>query len=93
MLSDAYPSFGVDAPPADQLPTYALVLYVADADETVAAAERAGATVQRAVEDMFDGSRRGTIVDPFGIRWMLGTRLRDETEADHTAANDDFAGS
>jgi PhnB protein len=93
MLSDAYPSFGVAAPPADQLPTYALVLYVADADATVAAAERAGAAVQRAVEDMFDGSRRGTIVDPFGIRWMLGTHLRDVTEADLTAAGDDFASS
>jgi hypothetical protein len=34
MLSDAYPSFCVDAPPADQLPTYTLVLYVADTDET-----------------------------------------------------------
>jgi PhnB protein len=80
MLSEAYPSFGVDAPPADQPPIYALVLYVADADATVAAAERAGLWFST-VEDVFDGPRRGTIVDPFGIRWMLGTHLQDVTEA------------
>jgi uncharacterized glyoxalase superfamily protein PhnB len=43
MLSDADPDAGIAAPGA--VATYSLNLYVPDVDATVAAAERAGATV------------------------------------------------
>ena len=92
MVSDAYPDYGTAAPPEDDaLVTFSLNVYVPDADATVAAAAAAGATVQRPVEEQFYGSRMGTIVDPFGVRWMIGTHVRDVSPQDLAAAAADFA--
>jgi uncharacterized glyoxalase superfamily protein PhnB len=78
MLSDAFPDYGAVAPPeGNRTATFALSIYVPDADATVAGAEQAGAVVQRPVEEQFYGSRLGTIVDPFGVRWMVATHVRD----------------
>lgn len=91
MLSDAYPDFGAVAPePGNTTATFALSLYVPDADATVAAAERAGAVVQRPVEDQFYGSRMGTLIDPFGVRWMIATHVRDVDEAEYAEAVEQF---
>ena len=92
MVSDAYPDYGTAAPEVgDPATTFALNVYVPDADATVAAAAAAGATVQRPVEEQFYGSRMGTIVDPFGVRWMIGTHVRDVSAQDLAAAAADFA--
>jgi PhnB protein len=92
MVSDAYPDYGITAPSEDDaLVTFALNVYVPDADATVAAAAAAGATVQRPVEEQFYGSRMGTIVDPFGVRWMIGTHVRDVSAQDLAAAAAGFA--
>jgi PhnB protein len=86
MLSDAYPDHGAVAPGEGvTTATFALQIYVPDADTTVADAERAGAVVQRPVAEQFHGSRMGTLMDPFGVRWMVGTHVRD-VDADTTAA-------
>lgn len=85
MLSDAYPDHGAIAPePRNETATFALSLYVSDADATVAAAAKAGAKVQRAVEEQFHGARMGTLIDPFGVRWMISTQVR-EVNADELA--------
>lgn len=92
MLSDGYPDYGAAAPePGATATTFAMDLYVPDADATVAAAEQAGATVQRAVEDQFYGSRAGTIIDPFGVRWMIGTHVRDVSDEEMAEAVKSFA--
>ena len=44
---------------------------------TVAAAERAGATVLRPVQDQMHGERSGMIVDPFGHQWFIGTPIEE----------------
>jgi PhnB protein len=93
MLSDAYPDEGVEAPAADRLPTYAMNLYLPDVDVTTETAERAGAVVDRQPADAFHGARSATIIDPFGVRWMLATQLRQVSEEDFQAARADFAGS
>ena len=85
MLSDAYPEL-VDAPEPGRLPTYAVNLYVPDVDATTAAAERAGATVERPAADAFHGARSATIVDPFGVRWMLATQVRQASDEELEAA-------
>jgi uncharacterized glyoxalase superfamily protein PhnB len=86
MLSDAYPDHGAIAPePGNETATFALSLYVPDVDATMAAAAAAGAKVQRAAEDQFHGARMGTLVDPFGVRWMISTQVR-EVSADEMAA-------
>jgi uncharacterized glyoxalase superfamily protein PhnB len=64
MLSDGYPEAGVEAPARDRLPTYSMNPYLPDVDAAVAAAERAGATIESPPVDAFYGSRTATIVDP-----------------------------
>lgn len=54
-----------------------LMLYVEDVDRMFAQAVAAGATVQRPVADQFYGDRVGTIVDPFGHVWSIGTHKED----------------
>ena len=92
MVSDAYPDYGAIAPPAgNTTATFALNVYVPDADATVATAAREGATIQRPVEEQFYGSRMGTIVDPFGVRWMIATHIRDVSESEIAKAASEFA--
>lgn len=92
MLSDAYPDFDTLAPETGATATtYALHLEVPDVDATVALARERGAVVRRPPADQFDGSRRATIVDPFGVRWMLSTEIRGASEAEARAAREDFA--
>lgn len=92
MLSDAYPDYGAVAPDeAATTATFALQVYVPDADAAVAAAERAGAVVQRAVAEAFHGSRMGTLLDPFGVRWMVGTHVRDVSADEAAGAAERFA--
>ncbi|MGH8911532.1 MAG: VOC family protein [Acidimicrobiia bacterium] len=94
MVSDAYPDFGAVAPePGNVTATFALNLYVPDADATMAKAAAAGATIQRPVEEQFYGARMGTMIDPFGVRWMIGTHVRDVSPKEMSAAVDDFAES
>lgn len=90
MLSDAYADL-VEAPAVGRLPTYALNLYLPDVDATTAAAERGGAVVERAPADAFHGARSATILDPFGIRWMLATQVREVSAEEFDAARTDFA--
>lgn len=53
------------------------MVYVPDVDAAFARAIAAGATVQRPVADQFYGDRTGTLVDPFGHVWSLGTHVED----------------
>ena len=54
-----------------------LFIYVADADTAFDRAVKAGAKPVMPVMDMFWGDRCGSLVDPFGYSWMIGTHLRD----------------
>ena len=37
----------------------------------------AGAEVLHEVAEQADGERRGTFLDPFGYRWMVGEKLEE----------------
>jgi hypothetical protein len=50
-----------------------LYLYVENVDKVVEKATKLGATGQGPVMGMFWGDRCGTIVDPDGYTWMIGT--------------------
>ena len=54
-----------------------LHLYVDDVDAVVAAAVGVGATLVREVKLEFYGDRAGLVVDPFGHRWHLVTRVEE----------------
>ena len=73
MLGPESPSMGrlsaksVGASPAS------LYIYVENVDKVVEKATKLGATPQGPVMDMFWGDRCGTVVDPDGYTWMVGT--------------------
>jgi len=50
-----------------------LFIYVEDVDKVVEKATKLGAAPQGPVMDMFWGDRCGTVIDPEGYRWMVGT--------------------
>lgn len=56
-----------------------LYLYVENVDKVVDKATKLGATGQGPVMDMFWGDRCGTIVDPDGYTWMIGTHKAEPT--------------
>ena len=75
MLSDEYPELGVQGPETLGGTSVALHVEVADVDATFARAVEAGATALREPADQPHGARHGTLVDPFGHRWMLSQTL------------------
>ena len=58
------------------------MVYVPDVDAAFARAIAAGATVKRPVADQFYGDRTGTLADPFGHVWSLGTHVEDVLPAE-----------
>lgn len=58
------------------------VVYVEDVDRAFKRALDAGATTVQAVEDKFYGDRMGTLSDPFGHDWSLGTHIEDVSPAE-----------
>lgn len=82
MLADEHPDFGALSPVTVGGTPVSLQLYVDDVDATVALAVEHGATLLRPITDEFYGDRTGMIMDPFGHRWHLSTRVepieRDE---------------
>jgi PhnB protein len=91
-LSDEYPDLGVVAPSGSGS-SVGLTAYVPDVDAVVAKARAAGATVLQAPEETFYGTRRATIVDPYGHRWLVGTHIRDVSADEYQKAVDQFASS
>jgi PhnB protein len=77
MVSDAFPEWGANGPRAIGGTPVTIAIYVEDADATIARAAEAGATVISQPENQFWGDRSGTIEDPFGHRWHIGTRVED----------------
>lgn len=59
-----------------------LYIYVENVDKVVARAVSLGATAQGPVMDMFWGDRCGTITDPDGYKWMIGTHKAEPTPAE-----------
>ncbi|MES2245757.1 MAG: VOC family protein [Pseudomonadota bacterium] len=77
LLADEYPDFGALGPARVGGTPVSIHLYVADVDATLALAEEAGATVMRAAKDEFFGDRSGMLLDPFGHRWHVASRLEE----------------
>ena len=76
-LSDEYPEMGVVSPQTLGGTAVALHLTVTDVDSVFARAVEAGATPVTEPADQPHGSRHGTLLDPFGHRWMLSQTLED----------------
>lgn len=76
---------------ATHKPTGSFMLYSADVDAMFHKAVAAGAKPAMPVTDMFWGDRMGTVVDPFGHAWMLGTHVKDLTTEEMRKAGEEFA--
>ena len=77
MLADEMPEEGHVGPQTLGGVGVSMMLYVEDVDTRFAQAIAAGATIKRPVQDQFYGDRTGTLVDPFGHVWSIGTHKED----------------
>jgi PhnB protein len=79
MLSDEWPDMNLRGPKNRGGVTASLMVYLPDVDAAFARAIDAGAAQERPVADQFYGDRSGTLIDPFGHRWMISTHIEDVT--------------
>jgi PhnB protein len=77
MLADEFPELEFFSPEHLNGTSVSVHILVPDVDTTIEKAVAAGATLQRPVKDEFYGHRTGTIIDPFGHRWLIGTVIED----------------
>ncbi len=77
MLADPFPHASTTPPSDAGSTTVAIVMYVEDVDAVVKKAVDEGATITEEVDDKFWGDRFGTIRDPFGHVWSIGTHVED----------------
>ena len=67
-------------PPGDGTACYSLGLYVPDVDRVVELALEHGAVLREPAMDFVSGDRYASILDPFGIRWTIMSRIEDLSE-------------
>lgn len=87
-LADPAPEMGLIAPDGTNQVNHSYVLYCPDVDATWHAAVAAGATPFEEPSTFVTGDRFGAILDPFGHRWAIMTRMEDvePEEADRRIA-------
>ncbi len=74
MLADEFPDMDVLGPETLGGSPVSIMLYVEDVDAVFAKAIAAGAEETRAVEDKFYGDRMGSLKDPYGHSWHIGSQ-------------------
>ena len=77
MMADEFPEKGYRGPLSLGGSTASILLYVGDVDAVFKRAIAAGAKELIPVQDQFYGDRNGTLTDPFGHRWTIGTHIED----------------
>ena len=77
MMSDENAMMGMKSPESLGGNPVTFSLYVRDVDKVFKNAIDAGGKQIMPVDDQFYGDRAGTLVDPFGCTWMIGTHKRD----------------
>lgn len=91
MLADEWPDMDHLGPKARGGTTVSLMVYVPDVDSAFRKAIDAGATEKQPVKDQFYGDRSGTLEDPFGHMWTIGTHVEDVPEAELEARMEDWS--
>lgn len=77
ILADEMPAYGNKSAETLGGSPVSFLFYVEDVDAAFERAVKAGAMVKRPVEDQFYGDRVGTVIDPFGIQWSIGTHKEE----------------
>lgn len=76
-LSDPMEQYGLVAPSGEDAVSASFAVYVSDTDTVVERAVERGATLREPVDTFVSGDRFGSILDPFGVRWAVMTRVED----------------
>lgn len=76
-LSDPIERYGLAAPDPASPVTYSLAIYVTDVDTTIERAVVGGATIREPASTFVSGDRFASLLDPFGVRWTVMTRVED----------------
>ena len=93
-IGDPNPTYGLVPPVGDgHTVSYSMGLYVTDVDGVLERAAAAGATAREAAQNFVSGDRFASIIDPFGIRWSLMTRVEDLSEGESNARVAEWAAS
>lgn len=79
-LGAANPAYKLVLPPDEGNACYSLGIYVADVDQVFENAVTKGAKAREPVVNFASGDRYGSILDPFGVRWSIMTRIEDISE-------------
>jgi uncharacterized glyoxalase superfamily protein PhnB len=90
MLNDEFPEMGGTVAPG-QPGNITIHAYVENVDDIFKKALAAGATQKMPLMDQFWGDRYGQVLDPFGIRWSLGTHIREVTPDEMKKAMDEMS--
>ena len=76
-LSDPMESYGLIAGDPSRGVTFSLALYVPNADEVTANAAAHGGVIREPATTFVSGDRFASVLDPFGLRWSIMTRVED----------------
>ncbi len=77
MLADEFPGMGNKSVQTLGGSPVGIMLYVENVDVLVERAVKAGAKLKDPVKDQFYGDRMGSVIDPFGFTWHVGTHVED----------------
>ncbi len=77
MMGDEAPHMGIRSAQTVGACPIGLMVYVENVDSFYNKAIQAGAKQTRPVQDQFYGDRSGTLEDPFGYTWTIGTHKED----------------
>jgi len=80
MLADEFPEMGAKSPQSIGGTPVGICLYVENVDARFEQAVKAGAKIERPLQDQFYGDRSGTVIDPFGHKWTIATHIEDVSE-------------
>lgn len=73
----ANPAYKLVMPPGEDQACYSLGLYVSNVDEVVQRAVAQGARIREPLANFVSGDRYASLLDPFGVRWSVMTRVED----------------
>jgi len=76
-LADPMPDMGLVAPDGTNQVNHSYALYCDDIDRVWAGAVAAGATPIEEPSTFVTGDRFGAVLDPFGHRWAILTKVED----------------
>lgn len=82
MIGEECPQWGSKSPLSLGGSPTGFMIYVPDADAAFEQALKAGAKVEKPVQDQFWGDRMGSVIDPFGHKWSLGTHVEDMSDSE-----------